>query len=354
MGNTNDEDARKRASREFQDDTLPMTLAESIRRKIAEMQAIAVEEPAVESGEASGAQRDADASIFPLGDSDSHFELSRNKHEEGSVLGNYDLLTLIHSGSMARIFVAQHQLMGRRVAAKVLQSEQVQSTFMVKRLQEESRALSRLKCPHVIDIHDFGISIAGYPYIIMELLEVPNLEELIKSKGRLAEMHSMQIIEQIAQAFNAAHESAIKYGNLKPAHVLVEEISQDEVRIKLIDFSGACLEQGLPPLEPSLDLAPYMSPEQFSGAPLQVQSDIYSLACLTFEMLTGTPPFVAKSLPDYSQAHSEKQPQKVDSVVVSDQVYNVLFKAMEKDPGRRHQTVNEFVTELKSALLCKK
>jgi eukaryotic-like serine/threonine-protein kinase len=333
-------------------DHKPQTLAESIRRKMEAVKNAPVVAPLTTIKEAGGERLHTGAAVVAVNPDNGLLQIASDELEVGSILGAYSVSKLIHSGNTAKIFEAEHSLLNRKLAVKILRSEHNLDTYMVKRLQEEARALSVLKSDHVVDVHDFAIAVTGHPYFILELVHAPSLQELLSSQGPPPEAVSMQIIEQVGEAFSDAHKNGIKYANLKPAHVLIEKSSEKEVCVKLVDFFASYREQGLPPAKPSLDVAPYMSPEQFSGQAAQVQSDIYSLACLAFELLTGTPPFLEKSLEDYSQAHLTKSPRKTDGALLSEEVHKVLLKAMDKDPARRHETVLEFVTALKNASVC--
>lgn len=324
----------------------PLTLAESIRRKIAEAQAAGVRTPLAESGETGG---QGSASTPQLNMETVLSQLKRNELKVGSTCGTYGLLKLIHNGNFAKIFESGHELLDRRLAVKVLNVEHASDTYMVKRLQEEARALSAIRSPHAVEVHDFGIDRTGHPYTVLELVQGPSLRYLFDSNACTPAPITMQVIVQIGDAFSDAHRHGIKYANLKPEHVLVEKSTESTVCVKLVDFFSACRDERLPPIEPSLDVAPYLSPEQFSGQPPRVQSDVYSLACLAFQMLTGALPFQENSLPDYAIAHTTKMHQKSDGL--SDLVNNVFLKALDKDPGRRHQTVQEFVVALENAIL---
>ncbi|MCC7530466.1 MAG: serine/threonine protein kinase [Candidatus Melainabacteria bacterium] len=329
---------------ELDPDTKPLTLAESIRRKIAEMEHS-------KARELNGASIPIKTATPASSKITSLPKIPAREIQEGSVIYAYNILTLLHTGESARIFVAEHSLLNRRLAAKILTSSATRDTLKVKRLQEEARALSKLESAHLTAVHDFGIAPTGHPFMIFELVEAPSLEHLLKSKGQPPAEFSMQIIEQVGEAISEVHSQELIYANLKPGHVLVKELPNDRVNVKLIDFFAVYRDRGLPTSEPSEAGAPYMSPEQLYLKPYEKQTDVYSLACLSFELLTGKPPFLEQSLLGYIQAHSTKRPQKVDGAPVSDATYQVLFKALKKEPADRHRTVKEFVGDLKNALL---
>ncbi len=176
----------------------PLTLAESIRRKIAEAQAAAAKSSSSE-GKTESSNKNA---VMPLRSHDNTgFQTSRNELKVGSMCGAYALDKLIHTGGFARIFEAEHELLSRRVAIKVLTKERVGKPYTVKRMQEEARALCALRNQHVIEVHDFGIHRAGHPFIILELVQAPTLKELLDSSGQPPAPITMQIIEQLAPPF---------------------------------------------------------------------------------------------------------------------------------------------------------
>ncbi len=315
------------------DDNQPLTLANMIRKKIAEHNAANPDAPYKKPE-----PQEVDFSQYFKG----------NAPEAGSALGSYDLLKLIHSGQSANIFLAKHSLMDKEVVVKILKSEHCQNTLKVKRLQEESRTMSRMNDPRIANTIDFGIATSGHPYIIMIPVEAQSLRELLDRVGNPSVFLALQIIDQLAEILAFLHGLDIKYGNLKPGHVLVGNADSDKISLTLVDFSGAQRQDTVLPQElTSLDGAPYMSPEQAREQAIEVRSDVYSLACLAFELLTGLAPFSEQSVEDYQKAHSSKKPRTIENSTLPAAVHQVLLKGLNKNPADRYETAQAFAKDLR-------
>lgn len=318
------------------EDYQPRTLANMIRKKIAEHKgAGSVEQPKEE-------QVPEDAYIQ---------RLAGNEPQVGSVLDSYELLHLMHTGETTNIFLAKHSLMEKRVVVKILRSEHVLDTFLVKRLQEEAKTMAGIKHHKIANTIDFGISTSGHPYMIMMPAEAVSLREMLAKNGKPPTMRALQIVEQLAQILTYLHQSQIKYANLKPGHVLIQDADKDTFSLMLVDFSLARREDTiLPQSVTSLDGAPYMSPEHACEEKIEVASDVYSLGCLAFELLTGKAPFAEQSLHEYKKAHTFDPPVSIDNRTLPAEVHQVLLKAMSKIPANRYPTAQEFAGDLRAKI----
>ncbi len=221
----------------------------------------------------------------------------------GQIVGSYRITGQLGEGGMGVVFAAEHTLIGRRVAVKMLQYGLSQRRDMVERFFNEARASALVKHAGIVDVYDFGYHSSGAAFIVMELLEGESLAERLRRTGRLSIDASVRIARQTASALAAAHRAGIVHRDLKPDNVFLvrdpEIIGGD--RVKLLDFGiakliahdggGSQTITGMVIGTPS-----YMSPEQCAGSKhIDARSDLYSLGCLLFAMVSGRVPFAGET-----------------------------------------------------------
>jgi eukaryotic-like serine/threonine-protein kinase len=226
----------------------------------------------------------------------------------GSVLGAYRVVKELGAGGMGSVWLAEHTILGRKAALKVLHPEMSEREDVVRRFFNEARAATTIPDPGIVQIFDFGYHSDGSAYIVMELLEGEVLEKRI-SRGALDVEEALRLMRQIASTLGAAHERGIVHRDLKPDNIFIvkdPEVASGE-RAKILDFGIAKLADERK--SPRADLrasAPgstgmigtplYMSPEQFDGKNVDARSDVYALGCVLYQMLTGSPPFDSSSM----------------------------------------------------------
>jgi serine/threonine protein kinase len=211
--------------------------------------------------------------------------------------GKYEIGEQLGSGGMCTVYRAEHISLHREVAVKVLQDKLLKSDDAVARFQREAIAVSALKHPNIVQTFGAGMWDAR-PYLAMELLSGQSLYELLKKEGRLDAQRALPIFKQICDGLQHAHEQGIVHRDLKPSNVMLTA----DGGTKIVDFGIAKIlpESGkeMQKLTQTGDLLGtllYMSPEQLSGEPLDARSDLYSLGCMMYEVLEGTPPYTAEA-----------------------------------------------------------
>jgi len=265
----------------------------------------------------------------------------------GQLVGSYRIDAKIGEGGMGDVYLGVHDLMGKRVAIKVLRPEHSENADVIERFFREARAIALLSHPGAVDVYDTGRLDDGRAYIVMALLEGEDLRHRIQ-RAPLEFADQLSIARQIAETLAAAHDKGIIHRDLKPDNVFLTPGG----RVKILDFGVAKLVDQAVSLKTKtvaiLGSPPYMSPEQCRGAGfVDHRSDVYALGCLMFEMACRRPPFVCKGFGDFLIAHCFEAPPAPSTLVAIDPAYQrIILKALSKKPEERQQTMAEVFAEL--------
>jgi flagellar biosynthesis chaperone FliJ len=265
----------------------------------------------------------------------------------GQSLGKYEVIRMAGEGGMATVFLARQPGLDRDVALKILAPGAAGRTNFGERFTREAQAIGSLHHPNILPVYDFGQD-RGYNYIAMRY--VPGAQTLAdRMKQPLTPPEFLRLAEQVAAALDHAHKAGIIHRDIKPSNVLL-----DNDWVLLSDFGLAKTTEGPSDLTGSgvgLGTPAYMSPEQARGLPLDHRTDIYSLAIIVYEMLTGQVPHKADTpMGTVIKRVSEpmERPSRINPAIPVG-VEQVLLKALAKDPTQRHNSAGEFVAELKAA-----
>ncbi|CAN5951179.1 unnamed protein product [Sphagnum jensenii] len=274
----------------------------------------------------------------------------------------YVVDSVIGKGSSGIVYKATRLLMQREVAVKVLHSLLGAESGSLDRFLREARAAGRLKHPHIINIWESGVTDDGQPYFVMDYLEGMTLAQLVKDKGALPFRRALPIVRQICEALGEAHRQSIVHRDIKPENIVLQEsdYAKGEDFVKVLDFGIADqttgeAEKGAHARQRTAAGSPaYMSPEQCQGFQLDLRSDIYSLAIVVFELLTGTRPFEADDIMTLFRMHVKTPPPSL-SQVRPDIKFPVklemaINKALSKDPAQRHQDVMAFCKDVEEGV----
>lgn len=206
--------------------------------------------------------------------------------------GPYELQALIGSGALGEVYRAYDTVKDRRVALKLLRAERAAEPGFQQRFYQACRAMARLQEPHVIPVHDFG-EIDGVLYLDMHLVEGGSLRDLLRERGALESSRAASITAQVARALDAAHTAGLTHLDVKPENVL---LTRDHFAY-VVDF-------GIAHAGGDATMArTYMAPERFTSGRIGPQTDVYSLACVLYECLTGQPPFEGSDPQELKSAH---------------------------------------------------
>jgi serine/threonine-protein kinase len=274
--------------------------------------------------------------------------------------GRYRVTGVLGEGGMGRVYVGEQQ-MGtsvRKVAIKTLLSQYAKDPQTVARFMREVGTVSELEHPNTIKVYDFGqIDESGELYIAMELLQGKTLEDILIETRPLAPERVDRIIGQACGSLQEAHDKGIVHRDLKPANIFLTRRAKEDDVVKVLDFGiaksgpeGAKAEEKLTQQGTLLGTPPYMSPEQFTGTNLDGRSDIYSLAVVTYEMLTDQLPFEAETPWQWMTQHGTAEPRSFDAIPLAHNVppkmRDAVMRALSKKPEDRPQTAREFFESL--------
>ncbi|HEY6577542.1 MAG TPA: serine/threonine-protein kinase, partial [Mycobacterium sp.] len=226
--------------------------------------------------------------------------MSEPKSREGTQFGPYRLLRLIGKGGMGEVYEAEDTVKDRIVALKLLPESASHDPVFRKRLQREAHSAGRLQEPHVVPIHDYG-EIDGVLYVDMRMINGSDLRKILKNFGPMTPARAVAIVRQIASALDAAHEGGVMHRDVKPENIL---INRDDFAY-LVDFgiANAASDEKLTELGTAVGTYAYMAPERFTSGVVTYRADIYALACVLHECLTGSQPYGGDSVSVVITAH---------------------------------------------------
>ncbi|HKS46900.1 MAG TPA: DUF6777 domain-containing protein [Amycolatopsis sp.] len=266
------------------------------------------------------------------------------------MFGQYKLEALIGRGGMGEVYRAFDTVRGRTVALKRLRVELAVDPDFQARFRRECRLAARLREAHVVPIHDFG-EIEGHLYLDMRLIEGVDLGTLLAQQGPLPPHRAVDIVSQVAQALDAAHEDGMVHRDVKPSNVL---IAAGDFAY-LLDFGvvGALgVSHGsLTMTGATIGTLDYMAPERFQHGPVDQRADVYSLACVLHEALTARPPFHGDGLAAKIHAHLNIDPPAVSvgHTGVPPGLDPVIARGMAKDPNERYGTAGALAAAAREA-----
>jgi DNA-binding response OmpR family regulator/6-phosphogluconolactonase (cycloisomerase 2 family) len=267
----------------------------------------------------------------------------------------YEVLERLGEGATGKVFKARHKLLGTVVALKVLHASLAQDATLRERFLREARAASQLVHANAIAVRDCGVMPDGRLYMIQDFCPGTSLRALLSSEGRLPPARAVALTRQCLGALAAAHAQGIIHRDLKPENILVDTDGTGAPRARICDFGIAKVDGAA-----SAGLTghfvvgspAYMSPEQASGQAVDGRSDLYSMGCVLYELLAGSPPFRASSAMGYLKAHLEQAPEPPSKrgVTLPRGLGAIVLKVLAKRPGERPSTAEELSHLLEACL----
>lgn len=273
---------------------------------------------------------------------------------DGAIGGllKYDVLEVRGRGGMGVVLKGYDRQLKRVVAIKLMSRRLMQADKSLKRFEREAILAASINHPNVVTIHGVE-SHRGSPFIVMEYVEGQSLAQRIDSRGKLSIVETVRLSSQIASGLAAAHSRGVIHRDIKPANIMLEDRIE---RVKITDFGLARIAQensDLTSLGEAVGTPLYMSPEQIEGVELTTATDIFSLGCVIYAMLTGQSPFIGGHQLKIVQRIANEEPPPLDIVdpSVPQGLAAIVTRMLEKDPRNRTITASEIETRLHADLL---
>ncbi|HEY9719020.1 MAG TPA: serine/threonine-protein kinase [Trichormus sp.] len=293
---------------------------------------------------------------------DKHAGLPDGRDLVGHMLGGkYYVLGFIGRGGMGSVYRVHHMFLNCDMALKLLDSARVADGVQIRRFQQEGIAANSLNHSCLVKIHDFGLLDSGQPYLVMDLVDGQTLAAFLKKKGPMSLKDINNVFAQVCFGLSYAHNERVVHRDIKPSNImLLKDLQFDtEGSVKIVDFGLAKIAtenddmQALTRTGEVMGSPIYMSPEQCAGKMIDYRSDIYSLGCVLFEALTGTPPFIGESALRTMMLHqSEKAPTLKEASLGKDfppGLERIVAKMLAKSPSDRYRDLGVVAHELAHA-----
>lgn len=272
----------------------------------------------------------------------------------GQLAGEYRILRKLGAGGFGTVYEAEHPLLKRRAAVKVLHSSPAVDSVAVQRFIAEARSASQIRHPHIVDIFSFGTLPNGQYFYVMDLLEGAPLDRYLRDQTRLPVRLALPLLRPIARAIDALHSASLVHRDLKPANIFLAWDSNGDVVPKLLDFGLVKLlgdvSRNTTTGQP-LGTPFYMSPEQCQGQKVDGHADIYSFGVICFEMLTGNVPFTGDTATAVLLAHVLHPPPPMSSVFAElpAELDEPVLRMLAKEPSERPASACEALDALQAA-----
>ncbi|KAA8890575.1 Stk1 family PASTA domain-containing Ser/Thr kinase [Nocardia colli] len=263
----------------------------------------------------------------------------------------YELGEIIGFGGMSEVHKARDLRLSRDVAIKVLRADLARDPTFYLRFKREAQNAAALNHPAIVAVYDTGeakVDDGPLPYIVMEYVEGDTLRDIVRGQGPLPPRRAMEVVADVCAALDFSHKAGIVHRDMKPANIMINRAGA----VKVMDFgiARAIADSANPMTQTAavIGTAQYLSPEQARGETVDARSDVYSVGCVLFEILTGEPPFTGDSPVAVAYQHVREDPRLPSHVHpgVPRELDSVILKAMSKNPANRYQSAAEMRADL--------
>jgi serine/threonine protein kinase/lipopolysaccharide biosynthesis regulator YciM len=272
----------------------------------------------------------------------------------GKTISHYRVIEKIGKGGMGVVYLAEHTLLGRRVAIKMLLVSGPENRYFRSRFLREAQAVSKLSHPNIANIYDYGETDDGQPYIVMELVEGKTLADLVRDEG-VTIPRAVEIVKQVAEALAEAHRHGIVHRDIKPSNIAINERGL----VKVLDFglakhiaSSSAIDAHTQTREGVMVGTPmYLSPEQALSLEVDARSDLFSLGSVLYECIAGRPPFAGKSAIEICAKviRDDPPPPSEFNRDIAGHLDRITLKALAKKPEARYRTAADMIADLQTA-----
>lgn len=273
-----------------------------------------------------------------------------------TIAGRFELVSILGRGGTSTVYLGVDLASKAEFAIKILRPEFNQDYIVVKRFQREAQAAKRFSHPNIVSVHADGKTKDGLHYIVIDIICGITLAEILEDEVHLTVARSIPIFTQITSALAHAHASGIVHRDLKPANIMISQTPQEDM-VRLVDFGiakvtaekGKRLQKLTSPGE-IFGTCLYLSPEQCVGKPADSRSDIYSLGCLMYEVLSGLPPFVGFSPFETIEMHLNENVVPLtdlhEELIIPDELSEIVLRCLRRNPRDRYQSMADVEKEL--------
>jgi len=287
---------------------------------------------------------------------------------EGDYLeGSYRIIRHIGEGGMGVVYEAEHVLLNRQCAVKVLHPSEAEDEDMITRFKIEAQSAANIRHPNIVEVMDFGLTPDTRPFFVMEFLVGESLTDKLDREGQLSENQAVVITEQILSGLAIAHRTGVIHRDLKPDNIFLVRDEDGKEGVKILDFGISKFVGGRPSISPPsaisgkqnltqvgivLGTPGYMAPETLFGAmDVDSRADLFAVGVLLFEMVMGRQPFRGEDAHEIMVATASKPVPRPSSIRpgLSQPMERLILRALAKDPDDRVQTAQEFLTTLAAA-----
>ncbi len=261
----------------------------------------------------------------------------------------YQIIKIIGEGGMANVYLAYDTILDRNVAVKILRGDLASDEKFVRRFQREALSASSLSHPNIVEVYDVGEDNGEY-FIVMEYIEGKHLKQILKKRGNLTIPEVIDIMSQITEGMAEAHDSYIIHRDIKPQNIMI----LDNGVVKITDFgiATALNSTQLTQTNSVMGTVHYLPPEQASGKGATIQSDIYSMGILMYELLCGKLPFRGENAVEIALKHLKEPVPSIKEELpnLPQSIENVIIRATAKNPKNRYADAREMHEDLKTVL----
>lgn len=283
--------------------------------------------------------------------------------QEARELGSYRLGEKLGSGGMGEVWRAEHRMLTRAAAIKIIRPEAVAGSGegpegMRQRFRREAEAVARLRSPHTVELYDVGVTPEGAPYIVMELLDGIDLEALVERFGPLPPERVVHVLGQACHSLAEAHARGLVHRDVKPANLQLCRMGLEVDFLKVLDFglvkpTAPLVEGDVRATAPHtmVGTPAYMSPETALGKGVDHRSDLYSLGCVAYWLLTGVLVFDYETAMEVVLAHAREEPappSRLSEVPIPGEIDALVLELLRKDPGERVPDAGEVARRLEA------